>query len=551
MSFVQTPPALGNQLDDDAIVTGLLTRALGPAWERAAPLLREMGEIAGHELYALQLADRESLPALTQWDPWGSRVDHITLTPLWRRAQEIAATMGVVATAYEDDFGEDARLVQMALTYLFHASSDVYTCPLAMTDGAARTLLTHQNAALSERALPRLLSRDPRTMWTSGQWMTERTGGSDVGLSETRAEPVGDGTYRLHGVKWFTSATTSEMALTLARPAGNPAGGRGLALFYLEPRLGDGRPNNLTVNRLKDKLGTRKVPTAEITLDGALATPVAGLLGGVRAISPMLNVTRTWNAVAAASDTRRAVALALDYARRRSQFGALLWEKPLHQETLADLVAEHAGIVHLAFFAAETLGRVERGGTDRDALLLRMATPIAKATTARYAVDVVTEAIEAFGGAGYIEDTGLPRILRDVHVTPIWEGTTNVLSLELLRGMGDTGDGLRVVAEEIVRRTKTAPPALADEACLARAGVEAAMTWATGTTARGGRPALEAGARGLLLTLGRALSLGLLIEQATWAAAKGDSRPTAIARRYASLGVDRLNRRPAAADVLA
>ena len=156
-----------------------------------------------------------------------------------------------------------------------------------------------------------------------------------------------------------------------------------------------------------------------------------------------------------------------------------------------------------------------------------------------------------FAGHGYIEDTGLPRILRDVHVTPIWEGTTNVLSLELLRGMGDTGDGLRVVAEEIVRRTKTAPPALADEACLARAGVEAAMTWATGTTARGGRPALEAGARGLLLTLGRALSLGLLIEQATWAAAKGDSRPTAIARRYASLGVDRLNRRPAAADVLA
>src|SRR6202012_3244310 len=131
--------------------------------------------------------------------------------------------------------------------------------------------------------------------WTSGQWMTERTGGSDVGLSETEARPTGDGRYRLHGTKWFTSAATSEMALTLARPVDAPPGGRGLALFYLETHDAAGAYNGILVNRLKDKLGTRKVPTAELTLDGALAVPVAGLGEGVRNIAPMLNVTRLWN----------------------------------------------------------------------------------------------------------------------------------------------------------------------------------------------------------------------------------------------------------------
>src|SRR5207253_463023 len=163
---------------------------------------------------------------------------------------------------------------------LFDASTDVYTCPLAMTDGAARTLLAHDSRALVDRAVPRLTSRDPSFAWTSGQWMTERTGGSDVGLTETIARAEGDGTFRLYGTKWFTSATTSEMALTLARPEGNPPGGAGLALFYVEVRNDDGSMNGIAINRLKDKLGTRMVPTAELTLDGARALAVAGTGNG-------------------------------------------------------------------------------------------------------------------------------------------------------------------------------------------------------------------------------------------------------------------------------
>jgi alkylation response protein AidB-like acyl-CoA dehydrogenase len=318
MTFFQEPPALENQFDSDRVLRSYLGRALPPDVRSAIePELRTMGELAATRLYPMQLEDRLNEPELTHYDAWGKRIDRIVVTRLWQEAHRIACEHGVIATAYERKHGPLSRIHQFALAYLFDASTDVYTCPLAMTDGAARTLLAHENRALIDRAVPRLTSRDPRAAWTSGQWMTERTGGSDVGLTETVARPEGDGTFRLFGTKWFTSATTSEMALTLARPEGNPPGGRGLALFYLETFTGDEKAayrtrHGIFVNRLKDKLGTRKVPTAELTLDGAIATPVAGVSDGVRNIAPMLNVTRTWNAVGAIAGMRRAIAIARD-----------------------------------------------------------------------------------------------------------------------------------------------------------------------------------------------------------------------------------------------
>ncbi|HEX7044028.1 MAG TPA: acyl-CoA dehydrogenase family protein, partial [Burkholderiales bacterium] len=231
--FTQSPPRLGNQYLDDRFLRALLARLLPPeVLADIEPGLTAMGALAGEELYELQLRDRLNEPRLTQWDPWGNRIDEIELTPLWQRAAALAAEHGLVAIPYEQRHGRYARVHQFALIYLFHPSSDVYTCPLAMTDGAARTLLASGNKALIDRALPRLTSRDPAQAWTSGQWMTETTGGSDVGRSQTRAVPQADGRWRLYGKKWFTSAVTSQMALTLARPEGNGPGGSGLALFY-------------------------------------------------------------------------------------------------------------------------------------------------------------------------------------------------------------------------------------------------------------------------------------------------------------------------------
>ncbi|WP_437893931.1 acyl-CoA dehydrogenase family protein [Sorangium sp. So ce124] len=540
MAFYQDPPTLGNQYDDDRVLRSYLARAL-PREVAASitPSLREMGELAGGRLYQLQLADRANEPKLTSWDAWGRRVDQVEVTQLWKEAARIACERGVVATAYERAHGAFSRVHQFALAYLFDASSDVYTCPLAMTDGAARTLLASGNHALIDRAVPRLTSRDPAAAWTSGQWMTERTGGSDVGRSETAARLGPDGAYRLHGTKWFASATTSEMALTLARPEGNPEGSRGLALFYVELAGEAGRREGVLINRLKDKLGTRKVPTAELTLDGVLATPVAGLSNGVRAIAPMLNVTRTWNAIGAIAGMRRGLALARSYAQSRVQFGTTLAEKPLHMDTLAELQAEFEGAFHLTFRAIELLGREETGSlTDSEAKLLRLIIPLAKLTTAKQAVSVLSEVLEAFGGAGYVEDTGLPRLLRDAQVLTIWEGTTNVLALDALRVILKDGS-LDILAAEVARLlTGVVEPKLAEAETSASRAVSHARAWIK-EMASADRPGLEAGARRVAITLGRALQLALLVRHAAWAIDRERSRTAlAAAVQFERNGVD-------------
>lgn len=540
--FNQPPPQLGNQYDDDHVLRSMLARRFGGRIPAAVDAtLREMGALAGGELYEMQLADRLHEPQLVQWDAWGNRIDEIELSPLWRRAECLAAEFGLVATGYEPEHGPLARTVQFALVHLFHPSTDVYSCPLAMSDGAARTLLDSGNRVLIERAVPRLTSRDPQLFWTSGQWMTESTGGSDVGASETVARRQGDG-WGLWGRKWFTSAATSQMALTLARPEGNAPGGRGLALFYVETRDDSGRLDRMEVLRLKDKLGTRKVPTAELVLDGTPAVPVAGTSDGIRQIVPMLTMTRTWNSVCAASFMRRGIALVRDYGRRRVAFGRPLSRQPLHVQTLAAMQAEYEAAFHLCFELIHLLGRLEHGDTDDDApALLRLMTALAKLTTGKQAVAVSTEAIECFGGAGYVEDTGLPLIVRDSQVLPIWEGTTNVLSLELLKACGD-GAPLAVLRRRIAACARACrDDRLAAAVAIAGTAADRALVWFR-SAANSGRAALEAHARGFALTLGRATALALLCEHAQWSLDhEQDGHARAAALAFASSRINQLD----------
>ena len=546
MAFIQTPPELGNQYTSDRALRELLVRAL------PADVLREieasltaMGERAGGELYRMQLADRGNEPVLTQWDAWGNRIDRIEVSPLWRVAERIAAEEGLIATAYERKHGAHSRLHQFALAYLFMPSTDLYGCPLAMTDGAACVLLGSGNDRLIKRAVRHLTARDPSEFWTSGQWMTEATGGSDVGLSETVARRDAE-VWRLTGRKWFTSATTSQMALTLARPEGNPAGGKGLALFYVETRDGAGMPNRMLINRLKDKLGTRKVPTAELELDGTPAELVMDTSDGIRNIAPLLNITRTWNSVCAVALMRRGLALARDYAQRRIAFGAPLAQQPLHVDTLAGIEAEFQGALQLAFFVVELLGRSEAGrASGEQAGLLRLLVPIAKLITGKQAVAVLSEVIEAFGGAGYVEDTGLPQLLRDAQVLPIWEGTTNVLSLDMLGALPAAG-GIEILQREarlLLQGVREA--SLLRISALLERTLEAAATWLE-QARQAGDADLEAGARRFALTLGRTFELALLARHAQWSSDnQRGSYALAAARRFGATpisliaGIDR------------
>jgi alkylation response protein AidB-like acyl-CoA dehydrogenase len=532
MAFFQDPPRLGNQLDDDPLLPSWLARHAPEVVEE----VRALGDLAA-ELYPKQLADRLHEPVLTQWDAWGHRVDRIDVSPVWVEAQVLAARHGMVAAGYEPRLGARARVHQFAIVHVLGPSLDVYSCPLAMTDGAARTLLTSGNQELVDRYVPRLTSRDPAVMWTSGQWMTERTGGSDVSQTETVARKDADGQWRLYGTKWFSSATTADMALALARPEGNGPGSAGLALFAVELRDAAGRLRGIEVNRLKDKLGTRKVPTAELSLVGTPATMVGPPEGGVRQITPMLAITRTWNAVSAVSGMRRALALARDYARRRRAFGALLVDKPLHADTLAMMEAEYAGAFCLAFRSVELLGKTDTGtATPRDERIARVLVPIAKLATGKQAVAVASEAIEACGGAGYVEDTGLPRLLADAQVLPIWEGTTNVLSLDTLRALGKGGGDVLTEEVELALGADASAPAAAARAALGRA-----QRWIAEALTRPEQ--LEAGARRFAMTVGRTLELAWLVNHAAWA--EGAEHPAApwlraAARRFAANGVDQI-----------
>ena len=256
----------------------------------------------------------------------------------------------------------------------------------------------------------------------------------------------------------------------------------------------------------------------------------------------MLNITRTWNAVCSVASLRRGIALARDYAGRRVAFGAPLAAKPLHVDTLAGMQAEYEAAFHLAFHGVALLGREETGLiTEEEAALLRLLQPLAKLTTARQAVVGASETLEAFGGAGYVEDTGLPELLRDAQVLSIWEGTTNVLALDALRAIA-RAEALPVFAREVRRCAEAgmSETTLRAPAQAAIAAIEHAELWLAAARRRGGDH-VEAGARRFALTLGRTLALALLVDHAAWALThERDPRPGAAARRFARAGVDLL-----------
>ena len=540
MSFTQAPPVLRNQYVDDRVLRSYLRRVLPPATHAAIEGdLTDLGEFAAAS-WTLARGRASSEPRLTHWSAWGERIDRIELTPAWEAAQPVAARFGLVAAGHESTHADSARVHQFAMVYLFHCASEFYTCPLAMTDGVAVALKASGNARLIERALPHFLSRDPAEQWICGQWMTETAGGSDVSASETVAREE-NGRWRLYGRKWFTSAINAQAALALARPQDAAQGTENLALFYLEPRKPDGRWRNIELDRLKTKLGTRELPTAEIHLHGAPAELVGEPRHGVRAIAPMLNITRTWNAVGALATMRRCLALARDYADRRIVFDRPLADQPLHQDTLAGMQAEFEAAFHLTFFATELLGRVQAGRADEaQQNLLRLLTPLLKLWTGKLAVTIASEACECFGGAGYLEDSGIPQLLRDAQVWSIWEGTSNVQALDFLRAFRSTGGLQPLLSAQRAILSQVQAEEL--EGCVrsARDAVTHIAEWLQKATA-GDRESLEAGARDVGVSLARTLALSLLTRHAAWALrAEQDPRPAAAARRFAEHGVLRL-----------
>ena len=540
--FLQTPPALADAWSSDRILREAVSFHLGDEMFATARVeLAPVGAWATSPA-AIELALRAEAepPIHTPYAPWGERIDDIRVSDAYVELGRIGVRGGVAALPYEEsDYGPLARVVWGALLTLWGPSSALYSCPIAMTDGAARTLMLYGQDDSEAEIVRRLTTRDPDTAWTSGQWMTETAGGSDVSRTGTVARREADGTWRLWGTKWFTSSTVSEMALALARPEGAVEGSKGLGLFRVHRHLDDGSRNAIVVRRLKDKLGTRALPTAELELEGALAYPVGDPLdgGGVRRVATMLNITRVHNSIGGTGGLARGLAYARAYAQVREVFGKPLHSMPAHRATLTDLAVDYQASLALTLRCCELLGKEEKGvASAEEQAVLRGLTPVTKLATGRWSIAGVTEVMEAIGGVGYCEDSGVPVLVRNTHVIPIWEGTSNVMALDFLRAASRAG-ALEALAQDI--RSTTAP--LRDHRHVGEAArsAEAALKV---LEERAGRfiddPSVaEANARSFALGLAATYATARLAAQGAWASDAGDLRTAAAARRLAARGL--------------
>jgi acyl-CoA dehydrogenase len=490
------------------------------------------------EVLTLAATAEQELPEHVPFSPWGVRVDEIRVSPSYSELGGIGVAAGVTALPYESSlYAEKARLVWAGLLAMWGPSSALYSCPVAMTDGAARTLLDHGGVEDLE-IVAKLTSRDPAVAWTSGQWMTETTGGSDLSQTASVARVDATGNWHVYGTKWFTSSVTSETALTLARPEGSGEGSAALALFRVDRRFANGRPNAIEIRRLKDKLGTRALPTAELELRGALAHPVGtpNEGGGLKKMATMLNVTRLHNAIGSAGALGRGLAWACSYARVRRVFGTPLISMPAHRATLADLAVDYAAALELALRCAELLGRIEHRVADRsEALILRSLTPVAKLATAKWAVAGVAEAMESIGGVGYCEDSTIPALVRNTHVMPIWEGTTNVLALDFMKSIWEGGRLDALMQDASACAEEATSEYVAEPVAAVKTAIETVKQKADELAAD--RDAAEAFARALALGVANTYACARLCLQGSQEAAHGNLSTAAIAVRLAARGL--------------
>jgi acyl-CoA dehydrogenase len=311
-----------------------------------------------------------------------------------------------------------------------------FVCPASMTVGAALVLERFDDGTNAE-TFRRLTSRDHDEHIEGAMFLTEKQGGSDVGANEVRAEPRADGAYELHGEKWFCSNVDAEGALALARTPDAPDGTAGLSLFVVPHTDADGEPNDLVVRRLKDKLGTIAVPTGEIVFEGATARLVGEEERGFRYMTEMLNYERLTNAMGAVGLVGRALLEAKIHAANREAFGETIQSFPLMRRDLVEMTVDYEAAAAFSYEAARQYLERNEAGDDSDAYrLMRLLVPVAKYKTARMAVETASYAMEVLGGNGYVRGFTTERLLRDAQVLPIWEGTSNVLSLDVLRVLG-------------------------------------------------------------------------------------------------------------------
>ncbi|MDZ5711440.1 acyl-CoA dehydrogenase family protein [Jeotgalibacillus haloalkalitolerans] len=431
-------PLNRNFFDGNETLKKLLKEKLDDAlYAFADEELPELGRAAANEIdERARHTDREGAPRLEKYDRFGNDQSKVWVNEGYEKTVQQVYDTGIVGYVHEPipALGRKGNyLYSFTQGFLVsHAEAGFY-CPVTLTMATAYLLDHFADERVRSRFLPHVCSTGDLPLYEGATFLTERQGGSDVGANVVKAA-FEDGEYRLYGEKYFASnAGMAGVAMVLARIEGAPAGSKGLTLFAVPWKV-DGELNGIKIRRLKDKLGVRAVPSGEVEFDGAKAYVVGDPSKGIYYMLEALNLSRICNAVASIGIMRRALLEAKDYAEKREAFGAPLTQYPMIKDSLGKMAATlHAETVSV-FELISLYDRVSAGDASReDALLVRLLIALLKKETAENAIHFSHEAIEMHGGNGYIEDFVTPRLLRDAQVLTVWEGTANILAMELIR----------------------------------------------------------------------------------------------------------------------
>lgn len=423
--------------------------------QRFLPELERMGALVGERLEELALTADKNPPTLQIRARNGADHEAVHKHPAYVELERYAfGEFGLAAMSHRAGvFGAATPLppmIKYALVYLFVQAEFGLCCPLSMTDSLTRTLVKFGDKDLVEQYFDQLTSQDMDQLFQGSMFMTEQVAGSDVGAIETTAKLV-DGVWKISGDKWFCSNPDAALGMVLARPESGESGTKGLSLFLLPRTLPDGSKNSYRILRLKDKMGTKSMASGEIALEDATAFLVGDPGQGFKQMTDMINMSRLANGVRSAGMMRRAVAEALFISKNRTAFGKRLIDLPLMRRQLMKMHVTTEQARSMTFHTAKVLQAADAGDGEQ-AKVLRILTPLIKFRTCRDARKVAGDGMEVRGGCGYIEEWSDARVLRDSHLGSIWEGTSNIVALDVARAVRRAGslEALRAYTAQLL-----------------------------------------------------------------------------------------------------
>ncbi|MCH7483637.1 MAG: acyl-CoA dehydrogenase family protein [Chloroflexi bacterium] len=535
IDYAQTESAIGlNWYEIDPNLSKLMDRYVAPAdrdW--AEGVLRRWGKLCGGPIAGRAEIIDKNPPRLERYDRWGEEIASIVHHPSAIDQKRDIWNEGPTGVAARDG-REIPTVLGSAFTYLLSQSDTGMVCSTGMTGGVEALVDRYAPPDVREKILPRLQSPTYDGSWDGAMFMTEIRGGSDLAASETTAKQV-NGKWVLNGAKWFCSNVDASAIATLARPEGAAEGLRGLALFLVLGERSDGTRNGIHIKRLKDKLGTRSVPTAEIELVDAEAyimsnpTAAGSETRGLNRMMGMVNGSRMGVATMGLGIMRRSFLESAIYAAHRTAFGKRLDELPMVRETLVNMVVAVEAVSAIVFEAASL---ASSKGDEEGRRLYRILVPLTKFKGARGGLELASQAVEMYGGNGYIETFPTARQLRDAQCHTIWEGTENIICLDVLRAMGKESAHdalLNRVDAALSAVSHTSLSAMKDAVAQARREAQEIIAF----TARADNDVRQLNARRVTAALSDLAQAALLLEAAQGELdASGDARKAAVARFF-------------------